>query len=40
MQILIRLSLVLMSPVLAVVYWRNSSKKLGDLHAQYELTYE
>ncbi|WPU66056.1 hypothetical protein [Peredibacter starrii] len=40
MKILARLSLVLISPYLVVVYWRNSYKKLGNLHANYELNYE
>lgn len=37
MKILIRLSLVVMAPYLLVVYWRNSLRELGDIHANYEL---
>lgn len=40
MKLMIRLSLILMSPYLLVVYWRNSMKEIDDLHAHYELNYE
>lgn len=40
MKTLIRLSLVLMSPYLLVVYWRNSLREVGNLHAAYELNFE
>lgn len=37
MQILIRLGLILISPYLLIVYWRNSLKNVEDLHAiQYQ----
>lgn len=37
MQILIRLGLILISPYLLVVYWRNSLKTVEDLHSiQYQ----
>lgn len=40
MKTLIRLSLVLMSPYLLVVYWRNSMREVDNLHAAFELNYE
>ena len=33
MKILVRLGLILMSPYLLIVYWRNSLREIGDLHA-------
>ncbi len=40
MKTLIRFGLLLLSPYLLIVYWRNSMRELDDLHARYELTYE
>jgi hypothetical protein len=40
MKTLVRLGLVLMSPYLMVVYWRNNLREVGDLHAAYDLSYE
>ncbi len=40
MKTLIRFGLILMSPYLMVVYWRNSMRELDDLHAGHELNYE
>lgn len=40
MKILIRLSLILLSPYLLIVYWRNSLHEVDNLHANYELNYE
>ncbi len=40
MKILIKLSLILLSPYLLVVYWRNSLHEVENLHANYELNYE
>jgi hypothetical protein len=40
MKTLIRFALVLMSPYLLIVYWRNSLKVVDELHANFELNYE
>lgn len=40
MKILVRLSLILLSPYLVLVYWRNSMREMGDLHANFDLNYE
>jgi hypothetical protein len=40
MQTLIRLGLLLLSPYLIVVYWKNSLREVDNLHANYELNYE
>lgn len=40
MQTLIRFGLILMSPYLLLVYWRNTHKNVENLHAHYELNYE
>lgn len=40
MQIVIRFGLILISPYLLVIYWRNSMKNVEDLHARYELNFE
>jgi hypothetical protein len=40
MQILIRLGLLLLSPYLLVVYWKNSMHEVENIHANYELNYE
>jgi hypothetical protein len=39
MQIVLRISYLLISPVLMLVYWRNSMKTIDNLHANYELRY-
>lgn len=40
MKTLIRFALVLMSPYLLIVYWRNSMKEVENIHAQYELNFD
>lgn len=40
MKILVRLSLILLGPYLVLVYWRNTMRELGDVHARFELNYE
>lgn len=40
MKTLIRFALILMSPYLLVVYWRNSMKEVENIHAQYELNFD
>lgn len=40
MKILVRLSLIILSPYLVLVYWKNSLRELGDIHAGVELGYE
>lgn len=40
MKTLIRFALVLMSPYLLIVYWRNSMRELGNIHASIDLNYE
>ncbi len=40
MKTLIRFGLILLSPYLMIVYWRNSMRELGDLHARVDLNYE
>lgn len=40
MKTLIRFAFVLMSPYLLVVYWRNSLREVGDIHANINLNYE
>lgn len=40
MKILVRIGLLLMSPYLLVIYWRNSMKEVGDLHANFELSFD
>lgn len=40
MQTLVRLGLILMSPYLLVVYWRNNLREVGDLHAGYDFSFE
>jgi hypothetical protein len=40
MKILIRLGLIVMSPYLLVLYWRNSLREVGNLHANYDLSFE
>lgn len=39
MQIMLRVSLIIASPVLMMVYWRNSMKQLDNIHANYDLKY-
>ena len=40
MKILIRFGLIMMSPYLLVLYWRNSMREVGNLHANYDLSFE
>jgi hypothetical protein len=40
MKIAIRLSLILLSPYLLVIYWRNSLREVENIHANYELQFE
>jgi hypothetical protein len=40
MQFIVRLSLIVLTPYLLLVYWRNSMREMDNLHAQYELNYE
>lgn len=40
MKTLIRFALVLMGPYLLVIYWRNTLREVGDIHANFELNYE
>lgn len=40
MKTLIRFALVLMSPYLLLVYWRNSMREVDNIHARYELNFE
>lgn len=39
MQTVLRISYLLISPILLFVYWHNSMKVVGELHANYELKY-
>lgn len=36
MQTILRITLMLMSPYLLVVYWRNSIREIENLHNFYE----
>lgn len=40
MKTLARLSLILLSPYLVLVYWRNTMREMGDVHAHFDLNYE
>ncbi len=40
MKTFIRFGLILLSPYLLIVYWRNSMRELDDLHASIDLNYE
>lgn len=40
MKILIRIGLIIMGPYLLLVYWRNSMREVGDLHANFELSFD
>lgn len=40
MKTLIRFALIMMSPYLMFVYWRNTLREVGDIHANFELNYE
>ncbi len=40
MKTFIRFGLILLSPYLLIVYWRNSMRELDDLHAGADLNYE
>lgn len=39
MQNIMRMSFMLMAPILVLIYWRNSMRELEDLHANYDLKY-
>lgn len=36
MQTLMKFTLICFTPVLCVIYWRNSMRELDNLHADYE----
>ena len=36
MQTILRITLMLMSPYLMIVYWRNSIREIENLHTYYE----
>jgi hypothetical protein len=36
MKLILKLSILIMSPYLLFVYWRESMKEIGDLHAGQE----
>lgn len=40
MKTLVRLSLFIMGPYLVYMYWRNSLREIGDLHAGHDLNFE
>lgn len=40
MQIILRMGMLLISPYLLLVYWRNSMKQLNDIHAYQNLNFE
>lgn len=40
MKTLVRVGLVIMSPYLLYIYWRNTARIMNDIHADYQLTYE
>ena len=39
MNIAIRISFILLSPVFLFIYWRNSLRQIDDLHANFDLNY-
>lgn len=39
MNIAIRISFILLSPVFLFIYWRNSLRQIEDLHANFDLKY-
>lgn len=34
-----RISFLIISPILLVIYWRNSLRQVENLHANYDLNY-
>lgn len=39
MKLLLKIGIILASPYLFFVYWRNSMKEIGNLHARAELNW-
>lgn len=39
MKIVVKISLILLGPVMVMVYLRNSFRNVDNLHANYELNY-
>ena len=39
MKIMIKLSFIILSPVMVLVYFRNSLREVDNLHANYDLKY-
>lgn len=39
MKFMIKLSLIVLSPVMVLVYLRNSFRNVDDIHANYDLKY-
>lgn len=39
MQIIVRLSFIILGPVMVLVYLRNSFRNIDNLHANYDLKY-
>lgn len=39
MNVAIRISFIILSPVLILIYWRNSFRQIDDLHANFDLKY-
>ncbi len=39
MKIIIKLSLIVLSPVMVMMYLRNSFRSIDNLHANFELNY-
>lgn len=39
MKFMIRLSFIVLSPVMVLVYLRNSFRNVDDIHANYDLNY-
>ena len=40
MQVVLKFMLIFFTPVLCVIYWRNSMRELDNLHAHVELGYQ
>lgn len=39
MNLIIRISFMILSPVFLYIYWRNSFRQIDDLHANFDLKY-
>lgn len=39
MKIIIKLSFIILSPVMVLVYFRNSLREVDNLHVNYDLKY-